>query len=160
MPRLWPFRKADPLKEFLRDAELLNEWHRKNQRERPILDRHFALLEQIKVAYRDRERSATAFQHVTALCRKSIDLAPEVASAFRRQHEAMVELERKRHKKDRKPLGPFSLPQHPGYRQLAIILEKQGDFAGAIRLSRQAKEQGWNGDWDKRITRCQGKMVK
>ena len=45
------------------------------------------------------------------------------------------------------------LPFHSGYTQLAIIYDKQGKFLEAIQVCEQAKTQGWNGDWEKRITR-------
>lgn len=52
------------------------------------------------------------------------------------------------------------MPTHLGFRRVAINLERQGDLEGAIKACRQAKRQGWNGDWDKRIERCQGKLAK
>ena len=47
---------------------------------------------------------------------------------------------------------------HVRYKQLCIIMEKQKNFEEVIRLSRIAEEQGWNGDWDKRIEKCKKKM--
>ena len=52
------------------------------------------------------------------------------------------------------------LPSHPGYRQLAIILDKRGEFDEAKKFARKAKEQGWSGDWEKRIARCEAKLAK
>lgn len=49
------------------------------------------------------------------------------------------------------------LPQHYGYKQLAIIHEKQGRFNDAIGLCKQALEEGWKGDWETRIRRLQQK---
>ena len=45
------------------------------------------------------------------------------------------------------------LPAHFGYKKLAVIRTKQGDFEGAIRLCEKALAQGWGGDWEKRIAR-------
>ena len=48
---------------------------------------------------------------------------------------------------------------HIGYKckcqqNLAIILERNKDYDGAVRLSEEALRQGWAGDWEKRIDRC------
>jgi len=53
---------------------------------------------------------------------------------------------------------PETLGTHTGYRNLCIIREKQGNHAEVIRLAEQAKAQGWNGDWDKRIERTKKKL--
>ncbi len=50
------------------------------------------------------------------------------------------------------------MPSHTGLRQLAIIREKDGEFDAAIQLCRQAKKDGWSGDWDKRIERLEAKL--
>lgn len=55
---------------------------------------------------------------------------------------------------------PFQLPRHVGFDQLTIICEKQHDYAEAIRVSEMAMKQGWNGDWEARIARCQKKLAK
>jgi hypothetical protein len=52
------------------------------------------------------------------------------------------------------------LPSHKGYQQLAIILEKQGKLEEAIKLCKQAAEQGWAGDWEKRVERYRKKVTK
>ena len=41
-----------------------------------------------------------------------------------------------------------------GFEQLAIILEQNKDYDGAVRLSEEALRQGWAGDWGKCIDRC------
>jgi len=50
------------------------------------------------------------------------------------------------------------LPRHRGYEQLAILREKAGNPAEALRLAREAKQAGWAGDWDARIMRCEEKV--
>lgn len=52
------------------------------------------------------------------------------------------------------------LPAHRGYEQLAIIAEKQKNFAAAIKISTLALSQEWDGDWEWRIERCEKKMAK
>ena len=60
----------------------------------------------------------------------------------------------------------LSFPIHTGYRQLAIILEKQGNFLDAIGLSKEAKLEGWGdreaydpGIWQNRIDRLKKKLA-
>jgi hypothetical protein len=60
--------------------------------------------------------------------------------------------------RDEYPDSP--LPRHLGYERLAISAEKAGNYEKAITFSRDAKLQGWAGDWDKRIERCQQKATK
>ena len=52
------------------------------------------------------------------------------------------------------------LPAHHGFQQLAIIREREKDYAEAIRLCREAMAQGWGGEWEKRIARCENRLAK
>ena len=106
-----------------------------------IIDRHFTYYDMIQVYYRDRNRDPAALDLAITACETQIALAPEVGAAWSEEYPRDEQL-----------------PMHPGYRQLAIIREKQKDFAEAIRLSQEALEQGWNGDWEKRIARCQKRL--
>jgi hypothetical protein len=47
---------------------------------------------------------------------------------------------------------------HAGYNQLSIIREKQGNWLEVIKLAKQAKAEGWAGDWDKRIEKAKKKL--
>ena len=78
-----------------------------------------------------------------AMAADLIRTAPRVAAAFRSQSQTWKKL-----------------PNHYGFRRVAINREKESDFSGAIATCREAKQQGWSGDWDKRIERCQGKQAK
>lgn len=106
-----------------------------------VLDRRFALSTSIPTFYRDREDPQMLRRAVDS-CLAQIELAPRASSAFF----------------DAYPDSP--LPTHVGYDQLAVIYEKQEKLAEAITLCNQAKKQGWNGDWDKRIARCEKKLGK
>ena len=75
-------------------------------------------------------------------CERQIAFALRAAEFFRREYPTC------------------SLPAHYGFTQLAIIRDKQGDWLEAIRLSRIALEQGWDGNWEDRIVRCEKKMKK
>lgn len=106
-----------------------------------VLDRHFALSTSIPTFYRDRE-DPEMLRRAVESCLEQIELAPRAVSAFL----------------DAYPDSP--LPTHVGYDQLAVIYEKQEKIAEAITLCNQAKKQGWNGDWEKRIARCEKKLSK
>lgn len=106
------------------------------------LDRHFTLSLTIQVYYVDRDNDPAALPTAVRACERQIDLAPTAAKAFRAAY----------------PKSP--LPSHVGYTQLAIVREKQGDYAEAIRLSRQAERQGWAGSWEQRIVRCEKRLAK
>jgi hypothetical protein len=72
-------------------------------------------------------------------CNRQVALAVQAAEAFRKEFPGR------------------SLPEHAGYAQLATISEMEKDYEGVIQLCNQAKEQGWAGDWDARIARCEQK---
>ena len=107
----------------------------------PVLDVHFLCQQMIETYYKDRERPEYMDKAVGA-CRKQISLAPDAARAFKAEY------------------AESPLPEHKGYKQLAIILEKQARFQEAIELSRQAESQGWAGDWVRRVERCEKKLRK
>lgn len=98
-----------------------------------ILDSHFSLSEKIVIYYRERETTHDGLEKAIQACKDQIAIAPKVAKAFLKEY----------------PLQP--LPAHGGYRQLRIILEKQGNFDQAIELCEIAKQEGWADDWDKQI---------
>ena len=102
-----------------------------------VLDRFWLYQAEVRVYYPDRNADPVAFASAIAACERQIELAPRAAAAF--------------HSID--PSAP--LPDHVGYRQLAIIREKQGRYPDAIRLSQAAQRQGWAGDWQARVTRIE-----
>ncbi len=107
-----------------------------------VLDRHFTLSEKMVIYYRERETSPEAMETAINACREQIALATQAAKAFLREY----------------PEQP--LPAHAGYRQLRIILEKQGKYDEAIALCEQAKQQGWADDWDKQMETLKRKKAK
>ena len=104
------------------------------------LDRHFIYHSIIGVYYRDRNRDLEALGLAIEACQKQIALAPAAAQAFEEEYPSQ------------------SLPGHRGFEQLAIVRERERDYTEAIRLSEEAVSQGWDGDWAKRITRCQKRL--
>ena len=97
------------------------------------IDRHYIYYHMIRVYYRDRDENALAL--AIQACEKQIALAPQAICDGSKEWGDV-------------------LPAHPGFQQLAIILERNKDYEGAIRLSEEALQQGWSGDWEKRISRC------
>jgi hypothetical protein len=97
-------------------------------------DRHFLIDVLVREAYRLRDAHPEALDDATAACREQIELAPRVATVMRQRYGR-------------------PLPAHVGFKQLAIILEKQKDYTQAVEVVEQARAQGWDGDWDKRLER-------
>jgi hypothetical protein len=80
---------------------------------------HFLYQQMIITYYKDREKAEYTEKAVEA-CRNQIALAPAAAREFKAEY------------------GEQPLPEHKGYKQLAIILEKEGRFQDAIEVSEQA----------------------
>jgi len=105
-----------------------------------ILDKHFLYQSAIKILYKDRSNTSSYNLAVEA-CLKQISISNLAKRAFKREYRG----ER--------------LPSHTGFKQLCIIREKDKEYKEAITLCKQAKREGWYGDWDKRIERCQKKII-
>lgn len=141
-----------------------------------VLTKHFTYQAKAKVYYRWRDTDSFALERAETACRDQIQLAPLAAEAFlapakkpfieidwledsKEEAQRKIDLVRRGEARfDRHPLE--TLPSHHGYKQLAIILEKRGDYVAAGALSEQAKEQGWKGDWDARIARLNKRISK
>lgn len=136
----------------------------------PVLDRHFFYQVVIEANYPDRERDPGALAKAIWACEQQIALAPLAAEEFRhwpRHHleqlrqafgDAYVKSWAEEHKEELE--REYPLPVHVGYTQLAIILEKQGRYEDAIRLCEQAMQQGWAGEWERRIARLRRKQKR
>lgn len=104
-----------------------------------FLDLHFLYQSKIQIYYRNRDNDEFALSSAIEACKQQISISEKAKEAFIKE------------------MG-LPLPGHVGYKQLCIIMEKQKNFEEVIRLSKIAKEQGWSGDWDKRIEKCKKKM--
>ena len=89
-----------------------------------VLDLHFVYAGMIKTYYADRDSDPQALGSAIAACEKQIDVAPAAAVAWKREYRGEP------------------LPAHNGYTQLAIIREKQKDFAGAVDVSGHVRQRG------------------
>lgn len=131
-----------------------------------ILDKHFELNSKIKENYKKRKNEKNYRKAINA-CKKQIEIADDVMQAFKQKYkddlkktyifykdEYTFEEYIKKEKKDH----PFDPVSHRGYKQLAIIKHKNGEYEEVIKLCKKAKNQGWRGDWDKRIKRAEKKL--
>lgn len=105
------------------------------------LDQHFLFQQMIEVYYKDRS-DPTQLQAAISACRQQIEISSKAAKNFRAKHKNLA------------------LPSHKGYEQLIIIQEKAGNLQEAIDLCNKAKLQGWSGNWDQRIEKCEKKLNK
>ncbi len=134
---------------------------------------YFVYSEMISIYYAQRENVEMLNKAIQA-CKKQIKIGPLTKVALRKDYEKS-QIENRKCSKDPmmkelevwngtkyvawkdydfdSEFNKFSLPSHKGYEQLAIILNKQGKDDEAIKLCNEAKNQGWAGDWDKRIAR-------
>ena len=111
--------------------KLLEQIERKTSR---ILDIHFELQQYIEENYRKRS-DAKSYHNSIVGCLAQIKIQDLAAKQF------IVEFH------------DSTLPMHVGYKQLAVILEKEGKITEAINIAKKAQSNGWNGDWESRILR-------
>jgi tetratricopeptide (TPR) repeat protein len=104
------------------------------------LDVHFLYGTKLEICYKDRDLRPNGLELAIQACEQQIENAPSAAISFKQKYGN-------------------DLPAHKGYYQLAIVLEKQKRYSEAIHLCEKAEFQGWAGDWEKRIERC-NKRVK
>lgn len=107
-----------------------------------VLDKHFKYHQMIIDNYAKRKESDVCYKKAQEACVKQIEMSPIAREAFLKDETFGF------------------LPEHTGYKQLAIILGKEGYFEEAIKISQMAKTEGWGGDWDKRIARYEKKLLK
>ena len=106
-----------------------------------VLDRHFFCLSAIRVYYANRDNDSEALDRAIYFCKEQIKMAPKVKKRFLKESTSGV------------------LPIHTGYKQLAIIYEKQKKYAEALLLSEEAFSEGWNvDDCSKRIDKLRVKL--
>lgn len=161
------FSGADPVKRGLglriteKAWEVLGEQGQLNT-PHEIVSRHLALGGVLPVFYRHRDEG-DYFEKAVECARLQIEMQAAAMQGFRDQTEARnsfrrdIELE---HSLPESEPAEFIAPAHPGYKQLAIILEKEKRFEEALDLVNEADTAGWNGDWEKRRERLVSKIEK
>lgn len=105
-----------------------------------ILDLHYLYMTEIQMNYRDRDLRQGALDAAIHACYSQIKISRKAKAAFLRKYGNPI-------------------PSHTGFKQLAIIREKQGEFDECIKLCIRAKDEGWLGDWEKRIERLRKKLT-
>jgi hypothetical protein len=110
--------------------------------ETPILDTHFLYGCLIEHYYKKRNIDLRFYELAKQYCLKQIAISKKAKVAFLSDPAFQT------------------LPRHKGYEQLVIILEKEKEYDNALSLCLEAKEDGWNSDWDKRILTLEKKMKK
>lgn len=98
-----------------------------------ILKRHFELTEDLQNAPKSQQE---------AIAQDMVNMSVQAGSEFKRLFPS-------------KPL-----PNHRGFYRLAVNYEQQKRYEHALTVCQVALAQGWNGDWEKRIERCQDKLDK
>jgi len=103
-----------------------------------ILDVHFLWGQMMSMNYKDRVNPRNMDIAIQS-ANKQISISQSAASAFKSEYPNN------------------SLPSHASFKQLAIIYEKEKSFDKAITLCKKALNEGWSGEWEKRIERCSNK---
>ena len=141
----------------------------------PIVKKHFDCIEVVQKNYARRNEGVNFLKKAVDACKKQIDISAEAAywlyaeRDFRRkqieQEYGMTPIEHFRKIRAESGLpppedwyDPCGMPEHTGYKQLCIICEKQGFWDEIINIAEQAREEGWRGDWDKRIEKAKKKL--
>jgi len=109
------------------------------QRTTQIIEKHFYYQRLIEFHYRFRAEENNYELAINA-CMNQIEIS----------EKAKIEFE--------KEIYIDQLPSHKGFKQLAIILEKEKKFNEAIKICQKAITEGWNGDWNYRIERMNKKL--
>lgn len=104
------------------------------------IDCHFFYMHALKFYYRHRKEER-GLENAKYFSIQQIRLADKVIPAFKKQ-------------------GSHPLPSHSGYIRLCIIYQNERKYREVMQLCQQAKNQGWNGDWDARYERAEKSLAK
>ena len=125
-----------------KQSYLISEIFERSSEESNLFDLHFLYISMIQVHYPNRNEDINSFNKAIKACEESIKIAPRVISIFKKES-----------------FDGF-MPGHIGYEQLAIVKEKETKYQEAINLCSKALNEGWNGEWQHRINRCEKKLTK
>lgn len=122
-------------------VKIINEGEKSIPQSDNILDVHFFFQSAINIFYSRRNDDNNALDISIEYCKKQIDISKKVKKAFLKEY----------------PNSP--LPTHIGYKQLAIIYEKQKKFDEALKITKKALAEGWNiEDCNNRIEKLNKKI--
>jgi len=106
----------------------------------------------IRLYHKARKTVPSALVVVEKSCKQLINLTPDILEKRKDYYELRYP---SFHPDQYAPLG-----NNVGYDYLVIILEKRKEYSEVIRLCTEAKNQGWEGNWDQRIDRCKKRLLK
>uniref|UniRef100_UPI004047A77A hypothetical protein n=1 Tax=Roseivirga sp. TaxID=1964215 RepID=UPI004047A77A len=126
---------------FDKDLVLIEKLFRLLEEEVPMdyLDKHFYLSSKIQVYYKLRSNPAY-FQKAIEACYSQILISQHAKKGFVDKY------------------GESWVCGHTGFQQLSIVKEKQKAYDEALELCIRANNEGWYGDWPKRIERLKRKV--
>jgi hypothetical protein len=137
---------ADRLSERSQDRDLASRVLAKAEQRALAVDDtlglHLVYHQVIRLHNRWKDTFPDARDVAFAACHKQIRLAPQAAKALRQK----------------RPNEP--LPVHLGYLFASTMLERDDAYEAAIELCRQAKSEGWAGDWLSRIQQLNKKLCE
>jgi len=113
--------------------EILHKGEQRAKTEDDTIGLHLIYQEMIHLFCKWRDHFFDASDLIFGACHKQIAMAPEVVQLLH----------------DQNPGRP--LPMHAGFQMMAILLEKEEAYAQAIEVCKQARFQGWEGNWTWRI---------
>lgn len=123
-------------KRILNKAESIIDYSNEDD----VLNLHFAYHYGISLYYSNRDKIENALAGAIEYCQKQIALSKKIKNIYIKKQDF--------------------LPTHVGYKQLAIIYEKQGNLLEALSITEQALSEGWNEDSQRRIDRLKKKINK
>lgn len=121
-----------------------------------VFSRHLALGGMMKIYYRHRDKPEH-FNRAVECALLQIAMQEDAMQAWLEQ-EANRLARLQLYTPDYVTPSPSTPPEHPGYKQMAILLEKEKRFHEALNLVLEAQAAEWQGDWEKRIERLQKKL--
>ncbi|OLP19600.1 hypothetical protein BST81_04900 [Leptolyngbya sp. 'hensonii'] len=119
---------------------ILAKAEQESGQEKDVVTLHFFWELKREVYYADRDSFPDALETAIQACTQQIAIAPQVAEAMHHNY------------------SHSAFPKHGGYQLLTKIYQDRGQYDEAINLAKEAKEQGWAGDWDQLISQCRKAM--
>lgn len=150
-------------------------WYRESPQWRQVLrvcHAHWNLDRAIGETYYRREIDGV--EPTIPLCRQQMAIAPQAKVALEMLEKFEYDFRTKDIERERAKwkefgwgdyvgwepiLRPFKLPEHTGFKQLAIIYDKMKDYQSAIDVCQEALAVDWDGDWDVRIARYEKRLA-
>lgn len=108
----------------------------------PPMDLHYFYQIKIGTYYRQRNLNNKNLEIALKACEQQIEIGHLASKALRES------------------IFDGWIGGHSGYTRLAIVKEKEKKFEEVIVLCQKAQDEGWGGDWQKRIERCKMKLSK